>query len=67
VSLEDLKKRLIYFEGRLEEAKRKHASKEPHPPTFDKGYTTETFKTWRESIALINERIASIQLQMKAK
>jgi hypothetical protein len=67
VSIEDLKKRLVYFEGRLEEAKRKHAAKEPHPPTFDKGYTTETFKTWPESIALINERIAGIQLQIKAK
>jgi hypothetical protein len=67
VSIENLKQRLAYFEGRLEEAKRKHAAKEPHPPTFDEGYTTETFKTWPESIALINERIASIQLQMKPK
>jgi hypothetical protein len=67
VSMENLRQRLAYFEGRLEEAKRKHAAKEPHPPTFDQAYTTETFKTWPESIALINERIAGIQLRMKAK
>ena len=67
MSLEDLKQRLVYFEGRLEEAKGKHAAKEPHPPTFDEGYTTETVKTWPQSIDLINERIASIQFQMKAK
>jgi hypothetical protein len=67
VSKENLNQRLAYFEDRLEEAKRRHAAKEPHPKTFDKGYTTETFKTWLESIAVINERIASIKSQLKSK
>jgi hypothetical protein len=65
VSKENLKQRLAYFEKRLEEAKRKNAAKEPHPRTFDAGYTTDTFKTWVESIALINERIAGIKDQLK--
>jgi hypothetical protein len=65
VSKEDLKQRLIYFERRLEEAKRKNAAKEPHPRNFDAGYTTDTFKTWVESIALINERIAGIKNQLR--
>jgi hypothetical protein len=66
VSKENLKERLAYFEKRLEEAKRKNAAKEPHPRTFDAGYTTDTFKTWVESIAVINERISSIKDQLKA-
>jgi hypothetical protein len=66
VSKEDLKQRLAYFEKRLEEAKRKNAAKEPHPRTFDAGYTTDIFKTWVESIAVINERIAGIKDQLKA-
>ena len=57
---ENLKERLAYFQQRLEEAKRRHSAKEPHPRNFDAGYTTDTFKTWGESIALINERLASI-------
>jgi hypothetical protein len=61
------KSRLAYFEGRLEEAMRRSAAKEPHPRDFDSGYTTETFKTWRESIALIKERIIGIQRQLKAE
>jgi hypothetical protein len=65
VSKENLKQRLAYFEKRLEEAKRKNAAKEPHPRTFDAGYTTDTFKTWVESIAVINERIAGIKDQLK--
>jgi len=65
VSLENLKNRLAYFEGRLEEAKRRSAAKEPHPRDFDSGYTTETFKTWGESIAVIKERIVRIQQQLK--
>jgi len=65
VSEENLKQRLIYFEKRLEEAKRKSAAKEPHPRNFDAGYTTDTFKTWVESIALINERIDSIKNQLR--
>jgi hypothetical protein len=65
VSKEDLKQRLAYFESRLEEAKLKAAAKESHPRTFDAGYTTEVFKTWAESIALINHRIASIKDQLK--
>jgi hypothetical protein len=67
VSKENLNQRLAYFEERLEEAKRRHAAKEPHPRSFDEGYTTETFKTWLESIAVINERIASIKDQLKSK
>jgi hypothetical protein len=66
VSHENLKNRLAYFEGRLEEAKRRSAAKESHPRDFDSGYTTETFKTWNESIALIKERIAGIRRQMEA-
>jgi hypothetical protein len=65
VSKENLKQRLAYFEERLEEAKRKNAAREPHPRTFDAGYTTSVFKTWVESIATINERIASIKDQLK--
>lgn len=66
MSHENLKNRLAYFEGRLEEAKRRSAAKESHPRDFDSGYTTETFKTWNESIALIKERIAGIRRQMEA-
>jgi hypothetical protein len=65
VSHDNLKNRLAYFEGRLEEAKRRSAAKEPHPRDFDSGYTTETFKTWGESIAVIKERIVRIQQQLK--
>jgi hypothetical protein len=66
VSKDNLQQRLAYFEGRLEEAKRRNAAKEPHPRTFDAGYTTDIFKTWAESIAVINERIAGIKSQLKA-
>ncbi len=61
---ENLRQRLAYFQQRLEEAKRRHSAKEPHPRNFDAGYTTATFKTWGESIALINERLASINNQL---
>jgi hypothetical protein len=60
----DLAQRLAYFETRLDEAKRRLAAKEPHPRTFDAGYTTQTFKTWAESIAVLKERIAGIQHQL---
>ena len=66
MSKEDLNQRLAYFEEKLEEAKRKNAAKEPHPRTFDAGYTTDTFKTWVESIAVINQRISSIKDQLKS-
>lgn len=66
MSQENLKQRLAYFEQRLEEAKRNNAAKLPHPRTFDAGYTTEVFKTWVESIAVINERIAGIKAQLNA-
>jgi hypothetical protein len=66
VSHENLKSRLAYFEGRLEEAMRRSAAKEPHPRNFDSGYTTDTFKTWGESIAVIKERIVSIQRQLRS-
>lgn len=64
---ENLRERLAYFQQRLEEAKRRHLAKEPHPRNFDAGYTTDTFKTWKESIALINERLASINNQLKTE
>lgn len=64
VNQTNLKDRLAYFEGRLEEARRRSAAKEPHPRDFDAGYTTATFKTWAESIAVIKERIAGIQRQL---
>jgi hypothetical protein len=67
MSEENLRQRLAYFQERLEEAKRRHSAKEPHPRSFDAGYTTETFKTWGESIALINERLATINEQLKAE
>jgi len=67
MSEENLKLRLLYFEKRLEEAKRKHASKEPPPRSFDHGYTKEILTSWSESIALINKQILSIQFQLKAK
>jgi hypothetical protein len=67
VSHANLKNRLAYFEGRLEEAVRRSTAKEPHPRNFDSGYTTETFKTWNESIALIRERIVGIQRQLKSE
>lgn len=60
----NLRERLVYFEGRLDEAKSKLAAKETHPRNFDAGYTTEVFKTWGESIALIKERIAGIKGQL---
>ena len=66
VSETNLKDRLAYFEGRLEEAMRRSAAKEPHPRDFDSGYTTATFKTWGESIAVIKERIVGIQRQLKS-
>jgi hypothetical protein len=64
---DNLKERLEYFEERLAEAKRKFAAKEPHPRTFDAGYSTETFKTWAESIAVIKERIARIEDQLSVQ
>jgi hypothetical protein len=67
MSEDNLRQRLAYFQQRLEEAKRRHSAKEPHPRTFDAGYTTETFKTWAESIAVINERLATINDQLKAE
>ena len=63
----NLKERLAYFEGRLQEAQTRSAAKEPHPRTFDSGYTTETLKTWRESIAILKERIAGIKDQLGAR
>lgn len=67
MSYTNLKSRLAYFEGRLEEALRRSAAKESHPRDFDSGYTTETFKTWGESIAIIRERIVGIERQLKAE
>ena len=64
VSDKNLKERLAYFEDRLREAQSRSAAKEPHPRTFDAGYTTETFKTWGESIAVLKERIAGIKSQL---
>jgi hypothetical protein len=56
--------RLVYFEGRLNEAKRKYAAKEAHPRTFERGYATETFMTWPESIALITKQIVGIKARL---
>jgi hypothetical protein len=67
MSKENLKLRLLYFEKRLEEAKRKHAAKESPPRSFDQGYKKEIFTSWPESIASINKQILSIQFQLKAK
>jgi hypothetical protein len=64
VSDANLRERLAYFEERLREAQRRLAAKEPHPRTFDAGYTTETYKTWGESIAVLKERIAGIKSQL---
>ena len=64
MSEQNLKERLAYFEGRLREAQTRLAAKEPHPRTFDAGYTTEVFKTWGESIAVLKERIAGIKGQL---
>lgn len=64
---DNLKERLGYFEERLAEAKSKLAAREPHPRTFDAGYSTEIFKTWAESIAVIKERIARIEDQLSAE
>jgi hypothetical protein len=65
VSDTNLRERLAYFEGRLSEAQSRLAAKESHPKTFDSGYTTEVFKTWAESIAVIKERIAGIKSQLR--
>ena len=67
MSEENLKLRLLYFEKRLEEAKRKHAAKEPPPRSFDQGYTKEILTSWPESIAFINKQIVSIQFQLRTK
>jgi hypothetical protein len=67
MSEENLKLRLLYFEKRLEEAKRKHAAKESPPRSFDQGYTKEILTSWPESIAFINKQILSIQFQLKGK
>ncbi len=67
MSKTDLNERLAYFQGRLEEAQRRSTAKEPHPRTFDSGYTTETFKTWNESIGVIKGRIASIVQQLNSQ
>jgi hypothetical protein len=67
VSDTNLRERLAYFEGRLREAQTRLAAKEPHPRTFDAGYTTEVLKTWGESIAILKERIAAIKGQLEAR
>ncbi|MGD0443131.1 MAG: hypothetical protein ABSA39_04260 [Edaphobacter sp.] len=67
MSEKNLRERLAYFEDRLREAQSRSAAKEPHPRTFDAGYTTETFKTWGESIAVIKERIAGIKGQLDVR
>lgn len=64
MSEENLRERLAYFEGRLREAQTMLAAKEPHPRTFDAGYTTEVLKTWGESIAMLKDRIAGIKKQL---
>jgi hypothetical protein len=64
MSTEDLKERLAYFEMRLAEATQKAAAKETYSAKFSAGFTTEKLKSWNEVIALIQERIASIKVQL---
>jgi hypothetical protein len=64
MSEKDLKQRLAYFEGRLDEAQRRSANKEPLPKAFSAGFTTDPIKTWPETIVLIKERITSIKEQL---
>jgi hypothetical protein len=62
LSESDLRERLVYFEQRLAEAERMSIAKEPLPAKFSAGFTTEKPKTWPDTIKLIKERIASIQV-----
>lgn len=55
------KERLTYFEGRLDEAKRKALAKEPFSSEFSAGFTTEKSKNWVEIIKIIQDRIARIR------
>ncbi|WP_213806720.1 hypothetical protein [Granulicella sp. dw_53] len=63
----DLQERLTYFEAKLEEAVRLSAAKNPHSPKFSAGFTTTKMKDWRETTALIQERITRIKAQLKEK
>jgi hypothetical protein len=67
MNAENLEQRLAYFEEKRELAKTRYAAREAHPSDFDAADTTERFKTWRESIALIDERILAINIQLRAK
>jgi hypothetical protein len=67
MNAENLEQQLAYFEEKRELPKTKHAAREAHPRDFDAAYTTERFKTWPESIALIDERILGIKIQLRAK
>lgn len=62
---ENLNERMLYFQAKLKDAQTRFAAREAHPRTFDAGYTTETFKTWPQTIDLIKERIATIKEQIK--
>jgi hypothetical protein len=61
----DLRQRLIYFEKKLVEAECMSIAREPLPPKFSAGFTTEKPKNWPEAIKLIRDRIASIQDQFE--
>ena len=67
MSRENLVERLVDFEGKLKEALREALAKELRLRTFDAGYTTDTLKTWAESISLIEERISSVKKQLAVK
>jgi hypothetical protein len=64
---ENLNDRLLYFEGKLHEAQAKYAAKEPHPRSFDAGYTIEVLKTWPDTIDVIKERIVGIKKQNRER
>jgi hypothetical protein len=65
MQIENLNNRLLYFEGKLQEAQTKYAAKEPHPRSFDSGYTIEIIRTWPDTIDVIKERIVGIKKQIK--
>jgi hypothetical protein len=62
---QNLNERLLYFEAKLKEAEARCAAREPHPRSFSAGYSTEVYKTWTYTIAVIKAKIATIKGQMR--
>jgi hypothetical protein len=60
LSESDLRERLVYFEQRLAEA---HVNCESASAKFSAVFTTEKPKTWPDTIKLIQDRIANIEIQ----